>query len=38
MKKIMGEFIVEFTTFVDCAEGMGNPRLVLMFLGWDYLT
>jgi hypothetical protein len=34
----MGEFIVEFTRFVDCTEGLGDPRLVPVSLGWDSLT
>jgi hypothetical protein len=34
----MGEFIVEFTRFEDSVEGLGDPRLVFVSLGWDYLT
>jgi hypothetical protein len=38
MTEIMGEFIVEFTGFVDCTKGLGDPRLVTVSFGWDYLT
>jgi hypothetical protein len=34
----MGEFIIEFTGLDDFFEGLGDPRLVLVSLGWDSLT
>lgn len=33
-----GRFIVEFTGLEDCAEGLGNPRLVPVSSGWASLT
>ena len=38
MTEIMGEFIVEFTRFVDYAKRLGDPRLVPVSLGWDSLN